>query len=183
MLSMTTRRCLLASCLALTFAGGCGGGSGDGDAVPCVASSCLLGCVGDGQPDSPNTPASLPTARCAKDAYTLFRVDMHTSSPRSSIDRCQIEILDASGNLIEEYTLPGGPDPSSGNAYGCSSDQTPISLGVLSYSSCCAGKGPLTFKLVATSSNDTIVQEGTGSGACSPFPPEVTVSIQARLSN
>ena len=180
---MTIRRCLLASCLALTFAGGCGGGSGDDDAVPCVAGSYPLGCVGDGRPESPTTPASLPTARCARTAYTMFKVDMRTSGPSTNIDRCQLEILDASGNLVEEYALPGGTNPSSGNAYGCSPGQTPIALGTLSYSSCCAGKGPLTFKLVATSSDDTVVQEGTGSGDCSPFPPEVTVLIQARLYN
>ena len=161
--------------------GGPGGSSSDN--APLCDSTYQLGCVGDGRPDSPTTPASLPTARCATGAYTLFRVDITTSSPRNDIERCQLEIFDASGSLVEEYTLPGGADPSSGNAFGCSSGQTPVRLGVLSYSNCCADRGPLTFKLVATSSEDAIVQEGTGSGGCSPYPPEVMVSIQAKLYN
>ena len=54
---------------------------------------------------------------------------------------------------------------------------------MLSYSNCCADKGPLIFKLVATSSDDTIVQEGNGSGPCSPYPPEVQVTIRATPNN
>jgi hypothetical protein len=160
-----------------------GGGSGDDNAVSCIADTYKLGCVGDGRPDSPTTPASLPTARCAKDAYTLFNVYMSTSSPRSDIERCQLEILDASGNRVQAYTLPGGADPSSGSAYGCLSGQTPANLGRLSYSSCCADKGPLTFNLVATSSDNTPVQVGTGTGTCSPYPPEVQVTIRAMPNN
>lgn len=112
-----------------------------------------------------------------------FKVDIITSSPCSNIERCQLKIFDASGDLVEAYTLPGGTDPSSGRAYGCSSGQTPTSLGVLSYSICCADKGPLTFNLVATSLDGTIVQEGAGSRACSPYPPEVPVTIQATPNN
>ena len=167
------------------FEAGGADASGVGDDAPsCVAHSYLLGCVGDGRPDSPTTPASLPTTRCSKNAYTLFKVGISTSSPRSDIARCQLDIIDASGNLVEEYTLPGGTDQSSGTAYGCSSGQTPASLGYLSYSICCADKGPLTFNLVATTLDGTIVQEGTsGSWACSPYPPEVSVLIHTTPRN
>jgi hypothetical protein len=181
MLHMTTRLRALVLSLALTFAFSCGGDSDD--AVLCVPSSYLLGCVGDGRPDSPTTQASLPTTRCSKNAYTLFKVAITTSSPRSNIERCQLDIIDASGNLVEEYTLPGGTDQSSRTAYGCSSDQTSVSLGFLSYSSCCANKGPLTFNLVATTLDGPIVQEGTGSGACSSYPPEVQVTIRTTPRN
>jgi len=169
-------------CATPTVDDGGPGGSSSDDAILCT-SSYLLGCVGDGRPDAPATPASLPTARCAKEAYSYFKMDITTSSPRSDIERCLLEISDASDHLVEEYTLPGGTDQSSGRTFGCSPDQTPSSLGLLSYSSCCASRGPLTFKLVALSVDGTIVQEGTGSGACSPYPPEVPVSIRTAPRN
>jgi len=137
-----------------------------------------LGCVGDGRPDSETTPGSLPKTSCAKDAYTYFKVHLASVSiPRDDIARCQLVIADASGERIAEYILPGGTT-TGGGAYGCSLGQTFADIGYLSYSSCCAAEEVLKFNVVATSSNDLIVQEGSSSGTCSPFPPEVLVEVQ-----
>jgi hypothetical protein len=163
----------------------CSGSNGD-DAPGCVSSAYPLGCVGDGRPASSSTPASLPTNRCAKDAYTLVRVDMQTASPRNDVDRCQLSIADASGNPVQEYELPRGGLASDGSTvtYGCSGGLTPANIGTLSYSVCCGNRGPLTFTLTALDANGSVVQKGTAPALdCAHYPPEIFLSLIAKRTN
>ena len=151
-------------------------GSDRNNAATCGA-AYDLGCVGDGRPDSETTPGSLPKTSCEKDAYTYFKVHvMSVSSPRDDIARCQLVIADASGERVAEYILASGTT-TSGTAYGCSLGQTRADVGWFSYSSCCAAEEVLTFNVVATSSNDEVVQEGSASGTCAAYPPEVAVEV------
>ena len=162
--------------LILAVAIGACSGSDRNNAATCGA-AYDLGCVGDGRPDSETTPGSLPRTSCEKDAYTYFKVHVaSTSTPRDDIARCRLMIADASGEWIGDYILPGGTT-AGGRAYGCSLGQTPADVGFLSYSSCCAAKEVLTFNVVATSPNDEVVQEGSASGTCAPYPPEVAVEV------
>jgi hypothetical protein len=150
--------------------------------APTCGPTYMLGCVGDGRPASETTPGSLPTKTCAKEALTLFKVWMTTSSPRDDIAQCRLRIDNSSGEAIAEYALPSGSEPS-GKVYGCSLGQTKTEIGYLSYSSCCTEKDTLRFHLEATSSTDEVVQEGSADGICAHYPPEVAVDLRTQLVN
>lgn len=138
----------------------------------------MLGCVGDGRPDSETTPDSVPTRTCAKSALTLFKVHVLTSLPRDEIAQCRMTMTSQSSwETVADYVLASGQEPN-GKAYGCLLGETKTEAGYLSYSSCCAEKETLAFHLEATSASGEVLQEGEASAVCAHYPPEVGVEVQ-----
>ena len=148
----------------LTIPSSCGSNT---EKASMCSSAYNLGCVGDGRQESTTTPGELSTTSCAKDAYTYFKLNMVVGNPtlRSQVDTCSLDIADSSGRLIGRYVLPSGTT-NEGQAYGCREGLTPLNIGVLSYSSCCAANDVLQFTLDAASSDGTVLVTGTASGPC-----------------
>jgi len=143
--------------------GGTGDGATDGSVGDATeeAAACVplhyISCVGDGRDPS--------AATCAYADYTYFKVEMSfsqsSSSSRSQVTACYLEIADSLGNSLAKYLLPSGQD------YGCAAGLTPADIGFLSYSSCCAVNESLQFTLLATSADNVVLETGTSTGSCS----------------
>lgn len=148
-------------------------GSDGADALKCAEGGVYeLGCLGDGRPAAGNRP----TSRCAKDAYSYFKVHVSSAPPRDDIARCRLLVQAADGEIIADYVLQAGLITSEA-AWGCYPGLTAMDVGAFSYSSCEPMGDVLTFTVEASAEDGTVVERGSKPGTCTPYPPEFAIDI------
>jgi hypothetical protein len=126
--------------------------------------------------------------------YTLFRIHAkfnagETPNDRQNIEYCVLTIRDGHGAKVEVIRIDRVKDPAKGNYVGCGhvgadqdaiDPQTPVDIGVMSYSSSLAS-GTLSFQIEGKNNTDATMHTGTASAAAKVFhspSDEVPVEIQ-----